>query len=345
MPVSIREVAARAGVARATVSSVLNDRGAEARISVQTQARIRRIATEMGYRPNRLAQGLGKGRTNILGLMIAGLRNPFFLGLMEAAEERAFRAGYDVLPDSAFQMRASYAAHGKLSGWPVDGILIWISPDRHLSDFLGEQRADLPVVYLGYRRSDATDYVAIDREGGARQLMEHLWMRGYRRIAYLYPGDGLQAPFDPRYVAYADLCRKAGHEPEAIHLETHDPLAVVTQTWMREAGLEAGLQIAARAPQDRPDAVICLNDLVAIGLYHGLRRAGLRVPEDIAVAGFDGIEEGQFLDRPLTTVVSPGVPIIETGLEFLTRRLDEKQEPLPPQQAVLPSTLHIGETT
>ena len=114
MPVSLREVAARAGVASGTVSSVLNNRSAEARISLQTQERVRRIATEMGYQPNRLAQSLGKGRTNIIGLMIPGLRNPFFINLIEMAEERAFQAGYDVLPDTAFQVRSSYERQGKL---------------------------------------------------------------------------------------------------------------------------------------------------------------------------------------------------------------------------------------
>lgn len=345
MPVSLREVAERAGVARGTVSSVLNDRGAEFRISPQTQARVRRIAEEMGYRPNRLAQGLGKGRTNIIGLMIAGLRNPFFLNLLEVAEERAFRAGYDVLPDSAFQLRASYAESGKLSGWPVDGILIWVDPDSKLSDFLGTQRSEIPVVYLGYRRSDQSDFVGIDRENGARQLMEHLWERGYRRIAYLCPGEGLH-PHDPRYIAYLDLCQRVGRAPEWIHLKPRDPVSIVTQAWMREAGWQVGLQIGNRPPQERPDAVICLNDLVAIGLYHGLRRTGLHVPEDIAVAGFDGIDEGHLLDRPLTTVVSPGVPMIENALDILTRRLNgQVGEEHSPQQVVLPSVLRIGETT
>jgi DNA-binding LacI/PurR family transcriptional regulator len=345
MPVSLREVADRAGVARATVSSVLNGRGDKVRISSEAQARIRRAASELGYRPNRLAQGLGKGRTNIIGLMIAGLRNPFFLSLMEAAEERAFRTGFDVLPDSAFQLRASYEAEGKLGGWPMDGILIWVSPSEQLSDFLGTQREELPVVYLGYRRSDATDFVAIDREGGARQLMEHLWERGYRRVAYLAPGAHLPSS-DPRFLAYLDFCQRAQQEPERLGSEPTDPMSIITQTWMREMGLNAGLELAARLPENRPDAVVCLNDLVAIGIYNGLRRGGLRVPEDIAVAGFDGIDEGRFLERPLTTVVSPGVALVERAFDVLTARLHEKDKAvLPPQQVTLPSELRLGETT
>lgn len=348
MAVSLREVAARAGVARGTVSSVLNNRAAEVRISAETQARIRRAADELGYRPNRLAQGLGRGRTNVVGLMIPGLRNPFFLSLLEIAEERAFQAGYDVLPDTAFQMRASYHTRGKLSGWPVDGILIWVPPTETLSDYLGPWTADVPVVYLGYRREDETDFVAIDREGGVRQVMGHLRERGYRRIAYLYPWTDLQ-PVDSRYGAYAAVCAETGQEPEKILLEpldTQDRMSPITQAGLREAGLKTGLSLAARPVGERPDALVCHNDLVATGVFHGLRRGGLSVPEDMAVTGFDGIDEGLYLDKPLTTVVSPGAELIEAAFHALIRRLSMADgTKLSPEQIVLPSVLRVGQTT
>jgi DNA-binding LacI/PurR family transcriptional regulator len=348
MPVSLREVAARAGVARGTVSSVLNNRSAEARISAQTQARVRHIAAEMGYRPNRLAQGLGRGSTNIIGLMIPGLRNPFFLSLLEIAEDRALRAGYDVLADTAFQMRGSYDIHAKLSGWPIDGVLIWVTPDMTLADYLGAWTEGIPAVYLGYPRDDGADYVAIDRDSGVRQVMEHLRERGYRRIAYLYPWTGLQ-PVDARYAFYAALCAEAGQEPEQILLEPLEQeaqMSPITQAGLREAALKTGLSLAARPPSDRPDALICHNDLVAIGLFNGLRRAGLRVPEDIAVVGFDGIDEGLYLEKPLTTVVSPGAQLVETALGILTRRLKgERDADRHPQQVILSSELRFGGTT
>jgi LacI family repressor for deo operon, udp, cdd, tsx, nupC, and nupG len=352
MPVSLREVAARAGVASGTVSSVLNNRSVEARISLQTQERVRRIATEMGYQPNRLAQSLGKGRTNIIGLMIPGLRNPFFINLMELAEERAFQAGYDVLPDMAYQLRSSYEMQGKLkgklSGWPVDGFLIWLPPDQKLSDYLGTWSAERPVVYLGYRRDDDADFVALDREQGVRQLMEHLRERGCRRIAYLYPWTDLQ-PVDSRYVVYCDLCAEMGLKPEQILLELLDTptrLSQLTQAGLREAGLKTGLSLASRLAAERPDAVVCHNDFVAIGLFHGLRRGGIDVPNDIAVAGFDGIDEGMYLDKPLTTVVSPSAQIIDVAFDILVRRLDGLPEVnRQPQQIVLPSTLRVGQTT
>jgi len=347
MPVSLMDVAARAGVARGTVSSVLNNRSAQARISPQTQERIRRAAEELGYRPNRLAQGLGKGRTNIIGLMIPGLRNPFFLSLLEAAEERAFRDGYDVLPDSAFQLRASFNIEGKLSGWPVDGVLIWVSPDKALPDFLGPWVQNLPVVYLGYRRTDNADWVAIDRDGGVRQAMEHLREKGYSRIAYLYPWQDLQ-PIDSRYIVYDQLCREFGIAPIKLALETlstQTRYSLITQAGLREAGLTTGLAIARRPVGDIPDAIVCHNDLVAIGLFNGLRRGGIRVPEDVAIVGFDGIEEGLYLDKPLTSVESPGLELIQTAMDILHESLDSTTSSRPPRQVMLQSTLRLGSTT
>lgn len=348
MPVSLREVAERAGVARGTVSSVLNNRGREARISRDTQERILRIASEMGYRPNRLAQGLGRGRTNTIGLMIPGLRNPFFIGIMELAEDRAFRAGYDVLADTAFQLRASYGMQSKLTGWPVDGMLIWTRPNLTLNDYLGGWTEEIPVVYLGYARTDSVDFVAIDREVGVREAMDHLSACGYRRIAYLYPWSGLQ-PADARYAIYAEHCVRYGQQPERLELEPLDnpeAMSPITQAGLREAGLKTALKLAERPPADRPDAVICHNDLVAVGLCHGLRRGGLRIPEDVAVVGFDGIDEGQYLEKPLTTVVSPSEALVDTAIEILIDRLSSKPVvDAEPRQMILPSVLRIGGTT
>ncbi len=348
MPVSLREVADRAGLSRATISRILNDRATETRISEATQRRVREIAEEIGYRPNRLAQSLSKGRTNIISLMIPGLHNPFFLGVLEAAEIAALEAGYDVLPDTAFQMRTLYSMRGKLSGWPVDGILAWMTADQVVSQYTGGASAEVPTVYMGYRRTDGADYVAVDRNIGIRQLMEHLLSTGYRRVAYLYPWQDLQ-PVDVRYSAYEAICAEFGQVPERLYLETTEEpsrLQSITQAGLREAGLKTGLALAARPKEDRPDAIVCHNDLVAIGLYHGLTRGGVRVPEDTAVAGFDGISEGQFMDKPLTTVVSPGEALVNEALRILKERLEAGPQSIgESRQVVLASVLRVGGTT
>ena len=190
--------------------------------------------------------------------------------------------------------------------------------------------------------------MALDRELGVRQVMEHLRERQYRRIAYLYPWTDLQ-PVDSRYGAYLTVCAEMGMTPEQILLEPLDVptrLSPLTQAGLREAGLKTGLSVAARAPQDRPDAVICHNDVTALGFFHGLRRGGMDVPGDIAVTGFDGIDEGLYLDKPLTTVVSPSAQIIDVAFDILVRRLDGLPvENRQPQQIILPSTLRMGQTT
>jgi LacI family transcriptional regulator len=302
----------------------------------------------MGYRPNRLAQGLGRRRSNVIGLMIPGLRNPFFLNLLEIAEEAAFEAGYDVFPDIAFQMRESYNRQSKLSGWPMDGILIWITPDKKLSDYLGTWSELEPVVYLGYERDDGADFVAIDREGGVRQAMNHLWSRGYERIGYLYPWAELQ-PSDSRYAVYERICAEAGRTPQKIRLEPNSPpelRSLITQAGLIEAGFATGLTLAARPASERLDAMLCHNDLVAIGFLNGIRRAGLRVPEDLAIVGFDGIDEGLLMEKPLTTVITPTADLVRTGFKILSRRLDTPVTgPLNQERHLLPCTLRVGGTT
>jgi DNA-binding LacI/PurR family transcriptional regulator len=346
--ISIREVAAQAGVSRTTVSQVLNN-NAQARITDETRERVRRVAQETGYRPNLLARSLGRRRTDTLGLMISGLRNPFFVSLLEAAEAVALEAGYQVLADTApASALGSYSEHGRLRGWPVDGVLMWGFPHQVASNYLGPQSQDIPVVYLGYTRRDGTCAVAFDLHGGGRQAAEHLVTQGYRRITYLYPyRAGLQEPANPsaepadlRYQAYREVCRDAGLEPRTILMPREEET--------RAAGLEAGLRLAALAPSERPDAVLCFNDVIAVGVYHGLRRAGLSVPGDMAVIGFDGIEEGRFLDKPLTTVVSPADVLCREAFGLLAPLLRGEQageaRPAEARQVLVPTALFRGET-
>ncbi len=340
MAVSIREVAARAGVSRGTVSSVLNER-TEARIGSQTQERVRRVAQEMGYRPNRLARSLGRRRTDTIGLMIGGLRNPFFLDLMETAEELALAAGYDVLADTAFGLRDPALQASKLAGWPVDGILMWATGDLTLRHFLGGQADGVPVVYLGYPRNDGTSFVALDGYAGARAALEHLAQRGRKHIAYLSRGGSQSGRAgEARQRAYEDVCRERALPTRFLQMQQPEQVVPATQEGWREGGVATGVALAALPAASRPDAVFCHNDAMALGLYHGLRRGGMRVPEDVAVVGFDGISEGLCLDKPLTTVVSPVREMCETALALLTGSPDAA-----PRQIVLPTLLRLGETT
>ena len=336
MSVSLKQVADRAGVSGTTVSRVLNGKTQD-RIPVTTREHVRRIAREMGYQPNRFARSLREGKTSTIGLMISGLENPFFVSVLEAAERHALEHSYQVMLDAGHSVRGSYYDHGRMHGWPVDGVIIWAHAGQNLETFLGPRAREMPAVYLGWARTDGADYVAFDGYGGACALTAHLTARGYSRLCYVSPYDFLRGPHDPdpRVQAFQDACRETGASCDVHILEPQEET--------RAAGLRAGLAIAALPPDKRPRALVCHNDVVAVGVYHGLRRAGLRVPEDIAVTGFDGIEEGRCLDRPLTTVVTSGDALCRAATRILSDRLAGRDVPAP--QVVLPAVLSVGETT
>ena len=333
MSVSIRDVAAQAGVSLATVSKVLNERTGT-RISSGTQRRVREAALALGYQPNRLAQGMVQRKTQTLGVMISGLQNPFFLSVLEETERRALEAGYQVFLDAAPSVAGTYGTHIKLRGWPVDGVLMWAASDQTLAQFLGPQAHDLPVVFLGYPRADSTDWVAFDLAEGGRLAARYLIERGCRRIGYVYPWAWPRPDVGLVHGACLETCHEAGVSVETI--------STVRPEETRRAGLETGLLIAARPAAERPDALFCHNDVIAVGVYHGLRRGGLRVPEDMALVGFDGIEEGQCLDVPLTTVQTPVDIFCKEAMSLLMRRLAKTPEP--PGQIVVPVRLLRGGT-
>ncbi|MBC8104498.1 MAG: LacI family DNA-binding transcriptional regulator [Cytophagales bacterium] len=335
MSVSIRELAEKAGVSPGTVSHVLNGNTA-ARIAPATQDRVRRAAEEMGYRPNRMARSLGRRRTDTIGLLISGLKNPFFVEIMETAERLAMNAGYSVQLDSAPSINGTFGGHSKLSGWPVDGAIMWGIGSENIATYLEQQDSSIPVVYLGAARSGATDWVSFDYFEGGRLAMEHLIGRGRRRIALVSPyAFGEDRHEEPRHAAYMDACRRTGQTPNVLLTDAEET---------RQAGLRIAERIAALPAGERPDALFCHNDMIAIGVYCGLLRGGIRVPEDVAVVGFDGVVDGQFLERPLTTIRTSGEDLCRHAFDILSLRLRGDRE-TPPRQIVLPTELTIGGTS
>jgi len=338
-PISIRDVAEHAGVSIGTVSHALNG-NAKARISKETQERIRSAALELGYRPNSLARSLWRGKTDTVGFLVAGRRTAFYVDVVNAAEKEIEGSGLRVL--SAFtawtqdEDQRSQRQPSDAFGWPVDGIVLWGPEFRNLEYYLGPHAADLPVVYLGSIRPDDTEWVGFDGYGGARHLTEHLVSRGYRRIAYASAQEWEPGCEDHRFVAYRDVCHEAGIAPRLLLMEEGGETST--------AGVTLGLAIARMLPSQRPDAVYCHNDLIAIGVMGGLRRAGLRVPEDVAVAGYDGLEVGQCLDIPLTTIRIPGDRIAERAVRIVKARLSGEAQ-TSREQIVVPTELWVGGST
>ena len=318
MAVSIDDVAKEAGVSRGTVSHVLNGNG-EARISKATQERIRLVVERLGYQPNRMARSLGRRKTDTIGLIMYGLLNPFYFHLQEAIESVGREHNYHVFSDTSTPLPAPDRQQAKLRGWPMDGVIMWANPSQTISDYFGQHSAGMNVVYLsGQPRIGTDNAVYFDVYGGAKAAMAHLIERGHRRITYVFPFDWVEQQEDePRRCAYNDMCRIHALEPRMVLMDRHAE--------SRRAGMEAGIKIAETPRSERPTALLCFNDIVAEGILFGLRRSGIRVPDDIALVGFDGIEEGQYLDTPLTTVRLPADIMAREALRILITQIKDKE--------------------
>lgn len=334
---SLVDVAARAKVSAGTASHVLN-RNHKARISPATQERVRQAAQELGYRPNSFARSLLGKKTKTLGLMCSTFENPFFVSVARVAWQRASKIGYQLLLDSQFVASGQFRDYARIGPWPVDGLLLWADTVQDIEMLLGRQAQGLPVIYLGLTTDAQCDCVTFDFYAGMRRIMEHLAEKGYKKPMMAARDNREQDLSDPRSRARAfhDYCLE--HNLPGIFFS---PPAHLSDN---VAAFEAGLSIASKPASERPDVVVCYNDVTAIGVYHGLKRGGLRVPQDIGVTGYDGISEGQCLDLPLTTAAIPVDLACGSAIEMLVHRIEHGSNGQP-NKMLLPIRLLEGATT
>lgn len=322
MPISIKDVALHANVSRGTVSHVLNG-NPNARISPETQERVRKAAQELGYVPNQMAKSLFRGKTQLIGVVITGIENPFFTALVGAGETAIAAAGYRRLVDASIPYTA-LARPEILSVWPVDGILMHAAIGRVSEGILGAPVSHVPVVYLDSPADAHRDTVQFDLRSAMAEAAEHILARGHERIGIVSPYDPFDLFVKQRYQSLYAAVR--GPRARIVHLKLEDN--------SRRGALNLGLQIAAMPASERPTALFCHNDHLAIGLYHGLLRAGLSVPGDIAIVGVDGIDEADCLDRPLSTIVNPVDELCKVAVAMLLERIEDGVDCAPRHVAV-----------
>jgi LacI family transcriptional regulator len=344
--VTLKDISERVGVNITAVSMVLNGNRSSARVSEATRQRIRAEAARMGYRPNHLARSLVKQKTETIGLLLSDFGNPFFQEVYGELEKRTVAAGFQVLLDPGTGTYGRYHELRKIASWMVDGALIWTIPDYDLELYLGERARDIPTVYLGHPREDGRDSVAVDLRQAGRLATEHLIERGRRRLCFVstFPPENFQWPShqqigyqNNQLIVFQEICREAGIAPEVFVLDD-----VATRP---ASAFSAGLALARRPAAQRPDGLICHNDWIAHFVILGLMQGGVRAPEDIAVVGFDGIEECKHIPNgPLTTVRAPVAELCQTALDILLMRIGGDVA-TPPQQVLLPADLIVGGTT
>jgi DNA-binding LacI/PurR family transcriptional regulator len=335
-PPNLADVAALANVSTGTASHVLN-KNQRARIAPATRERVRLAAETLGYRPNVFAQSLLRKKTKTLGLMMSTFENPFFAGVARAAYQRASAMGYHILVDAQLTAFNQVRDFRRMAPWPVDGILIWATMAQDVSALLGKEGNQFPVVYLGSGGVADADVVTFNFYSGMRQLMDLVFAKGYRTPTLVVgSAEGDLSEPGSRASAFHESCREHGVCGTVTALSSEQPDVI--------AAFQCGLNLAAAPASERVDIAVCYNDQTAIAVYNGIRRGGLKVPQHIAVTGFDGIYEGQCCEHPLTTAAIPVDVACGTGIEMLIHRIERKTDD-EPNRITLPIRLLEGETT
>lgn len=329
MGVTIKEVAREAGVSIATVSRVFNDSGP---VGDETRRRIVDAAQRLRYIPNGAARSLITSRTMTLGVLLPDLFGEFFSEVIRGIDQTAQQHRYHLLLSSSHSERAEIEAALQAMEGRVDGLIV-MYPGLDVDALRNTVSERLPVVLLNCRiEGGAFDSIIVDNYGGAYAMTEHLVRQGHRRIA-LITGGSQNYDAAERARGYRAALRDGGAEWSA-ELE-------VEGTFTDVSGYEAARRLLTLAP--RPTAVFASNDAMAIGALSAFREAGLHVPDDIAVAGFDDIPIAAYVMPRLTTV---HVPISELGVRAMERLVEavRRENHHARRQDVVPTTLVLRDS-
>jgi LacI family transcriptional regulator len=287
MGLTIRDVAKEAGVSTATVSNVLNKTG---KVGQRTHLLVLSAVKRLGYVPDVHARHLASRVSRTLGIIVSDIENPFFPEVIKSFETRARHLGYDaILSDTNYDPRRTKEAADRMMEHKVRGVAIMTSEiSLRLIHELARRR--IAVTFLDL--APVQGYVSnlrIDYFSGIEQIVRYLHKNGHQRIAFVAGRPGLKSNV-ARLQAYEKCMNAVGLESGPV---LHGDLRF-------EGGLSAGSAIAKLSP--RPSAVIAVNDLTAVGVIKGLLKAGLRVPDDVSVTGFDKTRLAEYSNPSITTV-------------------------------------------
>jgi LacI family transcriptional regulator, galactose operon repressor len=327
MSVTIRDVARAASVSVATVSRVLNDKGP---VRDETRRRVVGIARKLSYAPHGAARSLITRKTSTLGVLLPDLYGEFFSELIRGIDSCARESGYHVLVSGSHSDRAEIEAVLRATRGRVDGLIV-MSPDLDSRALRNDPVDGLPILLLN-GNGQRFDSIHVDNSGGARAMVRHLIGLGHRRIAHLSGPAGNRDAAE-RLRGYRDAMRTVSrHSSRDL---------VIEGDFREETGYRAGARLLAS--RILPTAVFAANDSMAIGLLAAFQEAGVRVPQDVAVGGFDDIPIARFTRPALSTV---RVPIAELGSRA-TRRLLQlvtRSEGLSVRHETLPTTLIVRDS-
>ncbi|HEY66700.1 MAG TPA: LacI family transcriptional regulator [Thermoflexia bacterium] len=312
-PISIKDIAKAAGVSHSTVSRALAD---SPLVASETKQRIQRIAREMGYTPSAIARGLVTKRTATVGLVVTTIADPFIAEVAQGIEETALDNGYNViLCNCSAEPEREVACARALREKRVDAIIVTSSRVGSLYVPLLEELG-VPIVLINNQHEGDYVYsVRTDNLTGGRLAGEYLLSLGHRHVAYIAGPPGAHSSKER-----LEGCRVA--------LREHG--LDIPDDWVapgdgRTGGGQAGVDfLLRRSPQ--PTAIFCYNDMTAIGALQAIKRAGLRVPDDFSLVGYDDIAFAAFVDPPLTTIAQDKYTLGQRAMDLALELLNGQEE-------------------
>ena len=287
MALTIRDVAREAKVSTATVSHVLNKTG---QVSRETRRQVLSVVRRLGYFPNAHARNLAWRTSRTLGVIVSDIENPFFPEVIKSFETRARQLGYEViLSDTNYDPSLMRRATEKMLEHHVRGVAVMTSEaNLPLIDEIARRRIAVTFLDLGPVQKYVSN-IRIDYFSGIQQVVEHLFQLGHRRMTFAGERPGLKSNI-ARREAFIECMKALGLDPGPL----------LKGDLRFEGGVAAALTILKLRP--RPTAVLAVNDLTAVGLIKGFTQAGLRVPGDISVTGFDNTHLAEYITPSITTV-------------------------------------------
>ncbi|MGI3780168.1 MAG: LacI family DNA-binding transcriptional regulator [Janthinobacterium lividum] len=309
--VGVKDVAALAGVSVGTVSNVVNSPDV---VSAATRRRVEEAIEKLGWVRNESARQLRAGRSRTIGMLVMEIANPFFTDIVDGVEDYVHEQGYTVqLGNSAQQVSRERAQLALFEEHRVRGVLF--VPIRDVGDRVVRlRRRGIPAVVVDRAEADA-DYcsVSVDDVEGGRLAMDHLVQLGHQRIAFVGGPSSLQQVRDRSLGAQLAASRLGA--PERL-------LTISTPRLDTESGVRAAEEISSMPVNERPSAVFAANDLLAIGMLQGFVTRGVRVPEDIAIIGYDDIVFAASAAVPLSSIRQPRQLLGGRAAELLFAEVD-----------------------
>lgn len=326
-PATLDDIAARAGVSRMAVSVVLNGARSGTRVSQATRQHILDIARELNYRPHAVARSLARRATHIFGFYSGfdyfDARNPFIAEVTAGLLEECARCKRDLLLHTVFRGQVINGLYDELLSGKIDGLVVWSPENDPLVALL--RQSHLPVVSIVEAISPFPSICADERQGGFL-TGRYLFDQGHRAMLYRM----LDSPSRSRRERFEGIQQAAAQF--GMTLQT-------TPYHARDYSQEA--RALAQPLGSRPTAIACWNDLAAYQMLSYCRAAGIAVPQELAITGFDGIESPYELDTRLTTIRVPWGQVASTAITYLMALLEGKDVPA---ETLLPVELIRGNT-